>query len=115
MTCNHNHLNRQEGPLHPSGKEYRCTECNDFFYVTLEPIIIGVSIGPHGQMHVEKNQDGLRRFAEALSRAYVKYFWLFGHEPHGTIQQMMAMLELCPEAIEYVQLYDQSRERSLTE
>ena len=55
MICNHNHLNRQEGPLHPSGKEYRCTECNEFFYVTLEPIVVGVSIGPllaRGKSHV---------------------------------------------------------------
>ena len=58
---------------------------------------------------------GMLRLASALSRAHVKYRHLFGVDPHGTIRQLMAMLELCPEAKSYVELYEKNRERMLTE
>jgi hypothetical protein len=57
----------------------------------------------------------MRRLAEALSRAHVKYFHLFGVEPHGTIKQLLAMLELCPEAKSYIRLYEENRDRMLTD
>ena len=53
--------------------------------------------------------EGMLRLAQALSRAHVKYFQLFGVEPHGTIQQLMAMLVMCPEAKEYIRLYEKQR------
>ena len=57
---------------------------------------------------------GMLRLAEALSRAHVKYFNLFGVEPHGTLKQLMAMLEMCPEAKEYIRLYEKQRDEMLT-
>ena len=60
------------------------------------------------------SEDGMLRLAEALSRAHIKYFNLFEVEPHGTVRQLMAMLELCPEAKEYVRLYEKQREEILT-
>ena len=58
--------------------------------------------------------DGLLRLAEALSKAHIKYFQLFGVEPHGTVNQMAAMLELCPQAKEYIRLFEEQRERMET-
>lgn len=57
---------------------------------------------------------GMLRLAEALSRAHIKYFHLFGVEPHGTVKQLMAMLEMCPEAKEYIRIYEKQRETLLT-
>ena len=65
--------------------------------------------------HHQPIDDGMRRLAEALSRAHVKYFHLFGVEPHGTIKQLLAMLELCPEAKSYIRLYEENRDRMLTD
>jgi hypothetical protein len=59
--------------------------------------------------------DGLTRLAEVLSRAHIKYFQLFGVEPHGTVHQLAAMLEMCPEAKEYIRLYEKQREQILTQ
>lgn len=38
--------------------------------------------------------------AELLAQAWQDYMWLFGAEPHGTVQQMAALLQLVkkPEA-----------------
>ena len=58
-----------------------------------------------------KRDAGMFRLSQALSRAHAKYFHLFGVEPHGTVQQLMAMLEMCPEAKEYVRLYEKQRNR----
>lgn len=58
--------------------------------------------------------EGMLRLAQALSRAHVKYFQLFGIEPHGTVQQLMAMLVMCPEAKEYIRLYEKQRMEMLT-
>jgi hypothetical protein len=58
--------------------------------------------------------EGLQRLAEALSKAYIKYFHLFGVGPHGTVRQMMAMLEMCPEAKEYIRLYEKQRNETST-
>lgn len=58
--------------------------------------------------------DGMLRLAEALSRAHAKYFHLFGVDAHGTVQQLMAVLEMCPEAKEYVRLYEKQREEMMT-
>lgn len=60
------------------------------------------------------SDDGMLRLAEVLSHAYLKYFQLFGVEPHGTIPQLMALLELCPEAKEYIRLYEKRRTDALT-
>jgi hypothetical protein len=62
----------------------------------------------------QPTDEGMLRLAGALNRAYIKYFHLFGVEPHGTIQQLMAMLELCPEAKEYIRLYEKQRTETLT-
>jgi len=61
-----------------------------------------------------RTDAGMLRLANALSRAHIKYFHLFGVEPHGTIPQLMAMLEMCPEAKEYVRLYEKQREEMET-
>lgn len=61
------------------------------------------------------SNDGLLRMAWALSKASDKYFELFGVRPYGTVQQIAAMLELCPEAKTYISLYEKNRERSLTD
>ena len=58
--------------------------------------------------------EGSTRLAAALSRAHVKYVHLFGEEPHGTAKQFLAMLALCPEAKEYVRLYEKQREEMET-
>ena len=58
--------------------------------------------------------EGMLRLAQSLSRAHIKYFQLFGVEPHGTIKQLMAMLEMCPEAKEYIRLYEKQRTEMLT-
>jgi hypothetical protein len=51
--CNHNHLTRLEGPLHPGGKDYLCNECGEQFGA--EPIVIDVQFGkpPAGQPEKE--------------------------------------------------------------
>jgi hypothetical protein len=59
--------------------------------------------------------EGLKRLAEVLGRAHVRYRNVFGVEPHGTLQQMAAMLEMCPEAKEYIRLYEDARNKALTE
>lgn len=38
--CKHNHLDRLEGPLHPSGKDYVCRDCGE--QLKAEVITIGV-------------------------------------------------------------------------
>jgi hypothetical protein len=58
--------------------------------------------------------DGLIRLAEALNRAWSKYSEIFGTAPHGTVKQLAAMLELCPEAKEYIRLYERQRNDMLT-
>jgi hypothetical protein len=58
--------------------------------------------------------DGLIRLAKALNRAWAKYSEVFGVAPHGTVKQLAAMLEFCPEARVYIQLYERQREDMLT-
>lgn len=53
--------------------------------------------------------EGMLRLAEALRRGFIKYHALFGVDVHGTTRQLMAMLAMCPEAAEYVQLYEKKR------
>ena len=69
---------------------------------------------PSGTPAPQRASPGMLRLAQALSRAHVKYFHLFGVEAHGTVQQLMAVLEMCPEAKEYIRLYEDKREESLT-
>lgn len=55
--CNHNHLDRLEGPLHPSGKDYVCKDCGQQFKA--EPIVIGVSFGrPKSTTASKEPSDG---------------------------------------------------------
>ena len=62
----------------------------------------------------QRQDEGMLRLAQSLSRAHIKYFHLFGVEPHGTIEQLMAMLAMCPEAKEYIRLYEKQRTEMLT-
>ncbi len=57
--------------------------------------------------------EGFLRLAQALSQAHIRYFNLYGVEPHGTIQQLMSMLMMCPESKEYVRLYEKHRTETL--
>ena len=68
----------------------------------------------HVSLNPQPVDEGMLRMAQALSRAHIKYFHLFGVEPHGTVQQLMAMLALCPEAKEYIRLYEKQRTEMLT-
>lgn len=43
MDCKHNHLDRLEGPLHPSGKDYVCKDCGE--HLRAEIIVITVQMG----------------------------------------------------------------------
>jgi len=45
MTCKHNHLTKLEGPIHPSGKDYRCDDCGEIVEVEIRPAVIGVQFG----------------------------------------------------------------------
>lgn len=62
-----------------------------------------------------KPNEGILRLAESLNSAWRKYSELFGEPPHGTIKQLTAMLTLSPQIKEYVRLYEEQRERMLTE
>jgi hypothetical protein len=56
------------------------------------------------------NSEPVVRLAESLSKAWVKYREFFGEEPHGTVKQLAAMIELCPEVKEYIRLFEKQRE-----
>lgn len=44
-TTNHARLVRLEGPLHPSGKDYRCECCGEIVEAEVKPATIGVGYG----------------------------------------------------------------------
>lgn len=45
----HATLMRIEGPLHPSGKDYLCTDCGEIVEVEIKPSTIGVVYGQPGK------------------------------------------------------------------
>ena len=58
--------------------------------------------------------EGKLRLACALQRAWNRYSDLFGANPHGSEKQLLALLELMPEAKVYVALYEKNREEGMT-
>lgn len=59
-------------------------------------------------------RDPILEFAEHLSEAWGKYRRLYGVPPHGTVRQLAAMLELCPQAKEAIRLFEKQREEGMT-
>jgi hypothetical protein len=57
--CNHNHLTRLDGPMHPSGKDYRCEECGQ--QLKAEVIVIAQFGTQEGEMSEPLNYDLLAR------------------------------------------------------
>lgn len=52
----------------------------------------------------EREPNPLLPLAEALSAAFIKYTEFFGEQPHGTVVQMSALLELMPGKAKYAQV-----------
>lgn len=48
-TTNHARLVRLEGPIHESGKDYRCDDCGEIVEAEVKPATIGVGYGEMGE------------------------------------------------------------------
>lgn len=59
-------------------------------------------------------KDGIQRMAENLAEAWAKYQWLFGEVPHGTVEQLSALIELSPQLKEAIRLFEKQREEGMT-
>lgn len=53
--------------------------------------------------------------AAYIGNAHAKYRELFGEEPHGTVKQCAALIELCPQLRAAIRLWDEQRMRMETE
>jgi hypothetical protein len=58
--------------------------------------------------------EGIVRMAGFLNEAWRKYQSLFGEAPHGTVNQLAAMLQLCPQAKEAIRLFEKQQEERMT-
>ena len=47
--------------------------------------------------------------AAYMGNAHSKYKEAFGTEPHGTVKQYEALIELCPQLREAIRLWDEQR------
>jgi hypothetical protein len=53
--------------------------------------------------------DAIMIMAAYMGSAHAKYYSLFGTEPHGTVKQYAALVELCPQLKEAIRLWDEQR------
>lgn len=59
--------------------------------------------------------DAITTMAAYIGIAYAKYRTDFGTEPHGTVKQCAALIELCPQLKEAIRLWDEQRTRMETD
>lgn len=59
--------------------------------------------------------DTIVTMAAYISNAHAKYREVFGEEPHGTVKQYAALIELCPQLRSAIRLWDEQRTRMETE
>jgi tRNA (Thr-GGU) A37 N-methylase len=59
--------------------------------------------------------DAITTMAAYIGSAHAKYREAFGVEPHGTVKQMAALIELCPQLKEAIRLWDEQRTRMETD
>ena len=53
--------------------------------------------------------DAITTMAAYMGNAHAKYRDAFGTEPHGTVKQYAALIELCPQLKEAIRLWDEQR------
>ena len=58
--------------------------------------------------------DSILRMAEHLAIAWKRYHNYFGAVPHGSVKQLAALLELCPQAKVAIRLFEKQREEGMT-
>jgi hypothetical protein len=59
--------------------------------------------------------DAIVTMAAYMGNTHAKYREAFGAEPHGTVKQYAALIELCPQLREAIRLWYEQRQRMETE
>ena len=64
---------------------------------------------------LNKCSIAITTMAAYMGNAHAKYREVFDIEPHGTVKQYAAFIELCPQLKEAIRLWDEQRTRMETE